>query len=557
MKSKNSRRIFAIVLVLLLGLAICLESFDSSYAAELEASQEKVFMLAPESETLQMKVLKLASESDAVIDEGVSFEGDSADYEEFIHLLLAKIVYDSLNEYEGKSVADYVNGNPDLYDKEIWKDSQILYKQVYDTFIGDYKIAKIIDENDNSGMYAVVFTRDKEIVLTFRGSDTIYDSPLLDESNDWVNTDFRFALQNQLSSQFKDVDRCLRYIENQYQVSKGEYDYTFAGHSLGGALVAYSSIMTGYYGYSFDGAVGHVIDIIYSDRYLEVASFEGSDKQNFCNYTDKVGYPIADIIQHTNSEAIYQLDRETNLKHLNENTLVPKLAQAGSHIIWSTVQYDGRVISLTDKVKAKNSGYTYAPKKKISIDIAKPASSFFDVVWTFVKSGFKLDVVKMISTLTSSVKDKKVILASSSGGRIDSFDIGSFLGGYTSGTVLYGGKGDDKLIGYKYDDVLIAGTGNDTLDGGKGDDKYVIDANPNGTTIIKDESGTTRIMFRNMNIRSLAGLSCKNDKLELDNNQIIEFDIASDETVKLYAYNDGNIIFLGNIEALKYKDKIE
>lgn len=217
-----------------------------------------------------------------------SFEGDEADYREFIHLLLAKLVYDDLAGFEGKVIADYVNSTA-AYDQEIWAGSSITFKNLYSYFAGDFYIEKIFDMNSESGLYAVAFFRDKDLILSFRGSDAIYKSFILDESNDWVNTDLRFALQNELSSQFDSVDFCLDYIKDHYDIENKQYNYTFSGHSLGGALVAYASIKSGYYGYSFDGAIGHVIDLIYSDKYLEIDSYYGVDKQNFCNYTDAPG----------------------------------------------------------------------------------------------------------------------------------------------------------------------------------------------------------------------------------------------------------------------------
>lgn len=476
--------------------------------------------------------------------ETFSFEGNEADYDEFIHLLSAKLVYDSLTDYEGQSVAEYVAARPALYQNEIWEGSGITYDSLYRYFIGDYTIRKVFDENDKSGMYAVLFEKDKELILSFRGSDSFFDTLAWDESNDWINTDFRFALQNELSGQFRDVDGCLDYVEKNFHIKDGSYDYTFAGHSLGGALVVYASMRSGYYGYSFDGAAGHVIDLIYSDRYLDLSEFKGVDKQNFCNYTDETGYPIADMIQHTNAHAMYQVDRETFLDHLNENTFVPRAAQAESHIIWSTVRYDGNVISLTDRVRADEDGYTFAPKDAVTLSIAKPVSKFTDVILSLIKGGFNRDFFSMLKISVGAAKDKKLILCSSEGGKQRALDFATIFGGYTAGTVLYGGDGDDELTGYDYDDVLIAGRGDDVLVGGKGMDKYIISKNPGHTTKITDEDGVTRIMFKNMDVRSLKDIgidsaTSKGTVITFRDGQKIILDVKGE--IKFYAY-DGNEI---------------
>lgn len=490
--------------------------------------------------------------------------GEEGETDELEHLLFAKLVYDYLDGYEGKTVADYVNANPDLYDSDIWENQGVTYKSLYNTTIGDWEIYKIYNNNTKTGFYAVAFKKENKVVIAFRGSEMFTEEFALDESNDWTGTDFKFALFNELSSQFEDADYFYQTVL--FQLGRDGYkenrvDITLTGHSLGGALCAYESLISGCYGYSFDGACGHIIDLAYYYGYLDIDNFTGTDDLDnipFCNYTDTTGYAVADLIQHTNADYMYQIDRETNLEGLNEYTLIPKTADAGSHIIWSTLTADKGVVTFTDEINTNANGFTYEPYGPIYLDITKNVIEAgmenvnFDTPWNIIDYN-DIDYQQLAGSLTGIIKNGRVVLSSSYGGTVTAYDNVGVNSAFDLDTVLYGGKGDDHLIGYVADDVLLSGTGNDILDGNLGDDTYVIDYNPGYITTIKDIGGAkSTIILRNTNIKSLKDISVDSSgRLSLGEKQYIDIDMAvKADSVEIYTYNQGKLKSLGTLDKL-------
>lgn len=485
----------------------------------------------------------------------VVFSGSDAEREELDRLLMAKLAYDYMDGYEGMTIAQYVDDNPDKYAGEIWEASGITYQAMYDSLIGDWQIYSVYNYNKKTGLYAVAFRRDNNIVLTFRGSEMFTDEFALDESNDWIGTDFKFAIFNKLSGQFDDADKCYMLLTRKLNAEGVDADITFAGHSLGGALVTYESLITGHQGYAFDGACGHVIDLIYFYNYLNIDSFEGVDRQPFCNYTDDKGYVVADLIQHTNDNAMFQIDRETNLDNLNENTMIPKLTDAGSHIAWSSVGHEGNTIFLNEAVDTDENGYTYAPDSSVTLDINKNVIEALHeevkdkFVWYHpIQSIQNLDYGSMLGSAFGAVKDGRVLLASSDGGRMIASKGLWFARIYGVDTVMYGGTGDDDMYGYKGDDVLIAGKGNNELHGSLGIDTYIIDSNTEGCSTIYDTGDEySVIIFRNTGTGNRRDISV-NDKIitAADGTSVtIEID-GSDAEIKLYTYEKGRLKYIGN-----------
>ncbi len=495
--------------------------------------------------------------------------GEENEQEELKHLLFSKLVYDYLDDYEGKTVKDYVNDNSDLYGGEIWENSGVTYEEIYNLQIGDWQIYKVCNNNKTTGFYAVAFKKEDEIVIAYRGSEMFTEEFALDESNDWTGTDFKFALFNELSDQFSDADAFYnKVISNLAKdgIKESQVDITLTGHSLGGALCAYESIKSGCFGYSFDGACGHILDLTYFYGYLDIDNFTGTDDLDnipFVNYTDATGYDVADLIQHTYPEYIYQLDRETNLDNLNEYTLIPKTADAGSHIIWSTLTAEDGTVTFTDKVDANQNGFTYEPYGPIYMDITKNIIETgmenvnFDTPWNIIDYE-NIDYNELVGSLVGNIKNGRVVLASSQGGVVTAYENAGVNSAFDLDTVMYGGKGDDHLIGYVSDDVLITGTGTDILDGGLGNDTYVIDKNPGNITTIKDIGGEkTSIILRNTSISKLDKVIVdENGLVSLGNNQYLDLDIATNaEGVELYVYNSGKLKSIGTLSDLG-EDKV-
>ncbi|MBQ8167696.1 MAG: hypothetical protein IJZ96_11800 [Lachnospiraceae bacterium] len=481
--------------------------------------------------------------------------------EELTHLLLAKLVYDYMDDYEGMNVEEYVADNPRLYQDEIWDGQGVTYESLYSLYVGDWQIYKVCNHNSTTGFYSVAFKKDNRVIIAFRGSEMFTDEFALDESNDWTGTDLKFAVFNELSRQFDDADAFYKLVVGKLAmdgVKESEAKITLTGHSLGGALTSYEALMSGSYGYCFDGACGHVMDLTYYYDYMGIDNFTGVDDPDnimFCNYTDTTGYVVADLIQHSTTEGIYQVDRETNLEDLNENTLIPKMADAGSHIIWSSLECQDGVVSFTPKVDVNEAGFTYMPDGPVYLDITKnviqEGMNYIDLDTPLNMIDYQnIDYEQLAGSLTGIVKDGRVVLASYQGGALTSYNGVGVTSAYDIDMVMYGGRGDDTLIGYVDNDVLISGTGEDVLDGNLGDDIYVIDRNPGHTTRIRDIGGdTTTIIFRNVSISKLSKLKVDdNGYIDLGDDQYIKLDDTKDfEDIELYTFNNGRIRSLGTL----------
>ena len=519
------------------------------------------------SQTCNAKVNKTAEEELGKIysEQELYFEGDDAEQEEFLHFLLAKLIYDDLDEFEGKSVRDYIDANDALYDKEIWTDSGIKYNNLYNRFIGEFTIYKVYNNNSESGFYAAAFVDGSHGVLAFRGSEMFTDSFPLDESNDWTGTDFKFALLNKLSSQFDDSISAYSDFASLLNSEGKNRNITFTGHSLGGALVTNASIITGCYGYSFDGACGHVIDLVYYYNFLDIDMFSGVEDMPFCNYTDDTGYLVADMIQHTNADAMYQLDRKTNLDKMSENTAIPKYSTAASHIIWSTLGHEGERLFFLDKCVKEGQTYTYEPDKPITIDITKNiigagTENFtdFSLPGCFEIEEYQSMKEELIAASLGALKDGRVMLASKKGSVMRAYDKIGINSSFAVSAVMYGGSGNDRLYGYTADDVLIAGDGTNILDGGLGKDTYIIDKYKNSTTYIYDGGEECYIILRNFGIDDISGITLKNNSIALGDGQTVKLDIKQNpKDIHIYCCDDGIIDYMGDTSQLGYKPDIQ
>lgn len=485
----------------------------------------------------------------------ITFDGTEEERAEMEHMLLAKLVYDYLDGYDGMTVEEYVCDNPALYGGEIWAGSGITYEALYNSLIGDWTIYMIFNHNKTTGMYAVAFQRENQVILTFRGSEMFTDEFALDDSNDWTGTDFKFALLNELSGQFEDADSSYRGLVKKLKKdgidveSDMDVELTLSGHSLGGALVVYESLVTGLYGYAFDGACGHVIDLVYYYQYLNIDDFTGIDRIKFCNYTDEEGYFVADIIQHTNVDAMFQIDRKTNLDNLNENTLIPRLSDAGSHILWSSIGHEGRTVFLNERVNADEAGYSYAPKEPYTFDITKnileAGVEGFDAGLPWGRNAESAyDYEYMLGALMGVVKDGRVVLGTSQQDALHAGDGIGVSGAFSVNTVMYGGAGDDILIGYTADDVLIGGAGDNFLDGNLGNDTYIIDASPSSHTTIHDIGGEkTTVILRNFDFdfASVRDILFSSGELHLEDGQTLGLSVCqSPENVEFYFYREAD-----------------
>ena len=513
-----------------------------------------------------MPIFAEESEEEQAYYESVEFiSADEAEREEIIHLLLAKLTYDYLDGYEGRTVAEYIDEHPEEYDMEIWEDSGITYRALYNSIIGDWNIYKVFNHNAVTGFYGVVFINEDRVIYSLRGSDMFTEEFPLNESNDWIATDFKFAIMNELSRQFDDFDSSYKVLVSLLQKDGyGDYEITLTGHSLGGALVTYGSLTTDCFGYSFDGACGHVIDLIYMEDYLKIDGFTGANdisNVKFINYTDDTGFLVADLIQHTGTGNFYQIDRTSFVDGMLDNDFMSQVADADAHHIWSVLSYEDNKVFFNDKVDCEDSGYTYMPEDVVYIDINKNVVEAtleeFDIFapWEFF---FDFDTEYMIDSALGNVKNGRVVLAPISGGEFFADKHGGNDEEYDVDTVMYGGVGDDQFIGGAGDDVFVSGGGMfNTLYGKGGEDTYVIDAVSNQINFIMDLEGEkVKLIFRNPNRNIMKTMKLSDDGvISLPEGQEITIGDKSEfSDVELYICRGDRLLYIGTYEDLLLKD---
>ncbi len=106
-----------------------------------------------------------------------------------------------------------------------------------------WQIVGVSDWNDDDGFYAcIIETSEDEAVVAFRGSEDMTD--LNNLRNDWVRADFGL-LSSTCTSQQADVERMfLKYRS----LLDGYSSLAMVGHSLGGNLAEYGTIVSDRYG---------------------------------------------------------------------------------------------------------------------------------------------------------------------------------------------------------------------------------------------------------------------------------------------------------------------
>ncbi len=108
--------------------------------------------------------------------------------------------------------------------------------------LATWKVVDIYDTNDATGFYAVIIeTSPGNAIVAFRGSEAFEN--LDDIVNDWFHGDFEL-LNSTLTSQHAEV---LKFIESKQDILN-QYNIASTGHSLGGNLSDYFTIVSGRYG---------------------------------------------------------------------------------------------------------------------------------------------------------------------------------------------------------------------------------------------------------------------------------------------------------------------
>lgn len=394
--------------------------------------------------------------------------------EEMLHCIFSDMSYAYIpSSFEGKSVAQWLEAEP-------WKNAtsgrsdeemtQIIYHSsgvnrldVYG-LLGDWIIKSV--ESGKSGYAAVVFAKGDHTIIAYRGSEggigTIFDG------EDWT-VDAQFALFEYLNpDQFEAaLDTYLKF--------KGEGYITLTGHSLGGALTAYVSILEKVKGYAFDGACGHVVDLAFAYKPLNI-DFTGTEDMLFTNYTDPKAVSIvgADYIQHTNEDLFPGVCYQSNedcVKYYNS-------------LLWTHQIYSNTRLTESGKgIEFMPVAETHSTVSEWEAIVDGPFQRQY-----FLNNHSSSDYFASFCRIVlGSKKDDKI---SGKNGWLSSSPYGPTI------DLLYGGDGCDVISGHAAPDLLIPNElSGDILSGGNGGDGYLIDCSTGGTVYISDHNGADGIIL--------------------------------------------------------------
>ena len=329
--------------------------------------------------------------------------------------------------------------------------------------VGNWEIIDII--NGDAGYAATVFKKGDDIIIAYRGSEA--DGPLsIFEGEDWW-VDAEFAILNYLDP--RQFDAAL----NTYNKYAGNGNVILTGHSLGGALATYVSLLTGATGYAYDGACGHVIDLTYLYKYAEI-DFKSKNDMHFINYTDPRSLCLAaDIIQHTNADLMYGYCYETNPDVIDYYG-----ALSATHQIYSNtrINSDGSAIEFMPRVE------THMPKYHWTTSVSRALLVLLDVL------------------PSEQILDAAITLGTDEDDNMNA-DL-SFEANY-----MFGGSGCDNIHGGIMSDVIMPNSlEGDRLCGGLGSDRYVIDYNNDGEVFIEDTDGKDAIVIANIPLHYIMNL---------------------------------------------------
>ena len=444
---------------------------------------------------------------------GYSFVAIDAHHEELsdeiTHLILSDLAYRHVNsKYVGRTVSEWqadiareidvetekLRTDPNYEPKLDHNSFSELNGQLYDSdslrvidilgMVGDWVIQEVI--HGDNGYAAAVFRKGNDYIIAYRGSE---GNPIdsISEGTDWA-VDANFALFNHL-----DPKQFSAALETYFKYAdKG--NVTLTGHSLGGALVTYVSILTGAKGYSFDGAAGHVVDLTYLFEPLRI-DFSSKNNMTFTNYTDPPGASTlgADLIQHTNADLFPGVCYETN----------PDAAKNGyPEFFWTHQRFSNTKLSEDGKaIEFMPVAETHSPKEKWYASVDYEYLGILEGATVGALGGLPSGLAGGVigAGVGRLVKKGNVILGDTGD---DNLSVLSFISNpldYTAvvtKNIIYGGDGKDILYGAAGSDVLVPGElKGDLLGGGLGNDDYILDCKSGGEVYISDSSGSDRIIL--------------------------------------------------------------
>lgn len=367
-------------------------------------------------------------------------------------LALSKIVYrDELLAVTGKYLKDIQlpidSGTMFEVDGE-----EIKWRDFWDTYIGFYKV--IDSKNLTNGMQAIAFEdENKDIVIAFRGTEGLI-------SNDfWEGILYTFS--NTKSAQFPGAYDFYSYIKRLYP----NRNISLTGHSLGGALAAYVSMLDGNVeALCFNDATGWILWNTHLDYAKQIQNFTGTDQWNFTSYVNM--YEDLLIPSFNAYTAHHRLEYRPNIQ-VTQNAYSTELEQyvlpgygGYEHSLQSMINYENGEFSLTERISEHSARSPW-----------------------FINDPYANDV----------------ILGESSD---EIFTASQFCAAN-----IFTGDGNDTVYGSNWSDVIVAsGSGMKKLYGKKGNDTYIIDVSEIDSQIFIDDPSGSDIVY----IKGITGINDTN-----------------------------------------------
>ncbi|GHS95363.1 hypothetical protein AGMMS50276_10670 [Synergistales bacterium] len=360
--------------------------------------------------------------------------------------VFSKIAYDrNLAAYKGVNIKGYVKDTSwSDVGKPIWNTTpDITYGKWFSDSASDSWVIKDTFDRPSSGMFAAAFDSadGKRRIIAYRGTEL---NPNFSSPDVWADLALSAGSAN---SQLEDAIEAYKNLTKDAMGRK----ILVTGHSLGGALAGYVSILNDVEAVSINGATGYAIDAAYSKNVNLALTFTGTEAWKFENH-------ITNDVMGLNTNPLYDTLNLT-VTGLNKNnhdtfehtTLAPGLlAETKNHAATSFLAYDSKKFKMTSKTPVGHKG------------------GVKDIHHNFPPI-FKL----YLGSSTDDVLD-------SNSNPID------------SRVYAYGGGGDDNIWGSFYGDDLVGGSGDNHLEGFEGSDVYVI---TDGDYTINDPSGSSKIML--------------------------------------------------------------
>lgn len=171
-------------------------------------------------------------------------------YTDAENVLFSRIAYQDLNSgYQmAKRSGNYPDGKVPLKDLPPQDIAKLKACGVTQDQINSWKLADVHDTNAKNGFYGcIIDTNDGRAAVAFRGSEDMLNGN--NAENDWADADFSLLNQTQ-TRQHAEVDR---FLAKNKQTLQGYNSISTTGHSLGGNLAEYATIVSDQYG--LDGKI--------------------------------------------------------------------------------------------------------------------------------------------------------------------------------------------------------------------------------------------------------------------------------------------------------------